>query len=217
MKIRPDVVGAAIDGIVAARTLPDMTTAMREVIALCEQDYPHPDWARLRALDFEGEIPALRAWFERTLLTYAPATPLRGMYFALSHPVGANGEPTLDLDLIGTETYDPADVDMEWLFSRHYVPDVYAGSRVLGQLYSISYDAARGRHFGVEPLGNDAEWALGLSFAVLAGRAILDGRHSTELASDADRIGVAAGWGEGDLLPIGELTKDGFVAASPST
>jgi hypothetical protein len=215
VKIRPDVVGAAIDRMLAARALPDVAAAMREAIALCEQDYPHPDWARLRVLDFAGEIPALRAWFERTLATYAPATPLRGLYFALSHPAGADDEPTLDLDLVGTEAYDPADADMQWLFSRHYMPDVSAGSKVLGQLYSISYNAASGRPLGVEPLGNDAEWALGLTFAILAGRAIVDGRRSTELATDVDRIGVAAGWGEGDLLPIGELTKDGFVAASP--
>ncbi|HEX7086272.1 MAG TPA: hypothetical protein VF198_07900 [Vicinamibacterales bacterium] len=97
--------------------------------------------------------------------------------------------------------------------SRPYFPEAYAGSNALRALYGL---ANRSHELGAEveaALGNDAEWPIGLAFAVLAARAILEGRTVADLPTDADRVGVAAGWGEGDMLLIGEVTAHGFIPA----
>lgn len=52
-----------------------------------------------------------------------------------------------------------------------------------------------------------------LPFAVLVARAILEGRTIADLPTDTDRVGVAAGWSEGDTLFIGEVTARGFLLA----
>ena len=173
----------------------------------------HPDWASLRAIDYAGDVPALRAWFERALSTEPPPAPVRGLYFAVCHPLLDIGEATADMELVGTAAYDPADANLDWLFSRHYFPQDYAGSAALRALYGIAY---RTHESGVEvegALGNDAEWPIGLAFAVRAARAILEGRTVADLPTDGDRVGVANGWGDGDRLLIGEVTADGFIPA----
>lgn len=95
----------------------------------------------------------------------------------------------------------------------HYFPEAYAESHALHALYGLAY---RTHELCVEvegALGNDAEWPIGLAFVVLAARAILEGRTVADLPTDADRVGVAAGWGEGDMLFIGEVTAHGFIPA----
>jgi hypothetical protein len=60
-------------------------------------------------------------------------------------------------------------------------------------------------------LGNHAEYPLGLAYAVLAARAILDGRVSHDVPNTTTVLSVAAGFSEGDIVLVGELTPDGFI------
>jgi hypothetical protein len=214
VKVQPSVIGAAIDRLLASAVPLDVGSGVRSIIDLCERDFLHSDWAALRAIDYTADAVALRGWFARTLATEPPSAPLRGLYFALCQPVLESGEVTADMQLVGTAEYEPDDVDMEWLFSRRYFPEAYASSAALHQLYGLAY----GTHdFGTEiqgVLGNDAEWPVGLAYAVLAARSILEGRTVGDLPTDARRVGVAAGWGEGDMLLIGDVTENGFVARS---
>jgi hypothetical protein len=203
-------VGRAIHRLLTAAEPPEPGAALREIVDLCAAALPHPDWAALRALDYEAELPALRAWFERVLEEEPPPAPLRGLFFTLCHPMPDAETVTTDLELVGTGAYDPADPQLRWLHRRSYFPERYAGSAALDQLYAV----AHGTHeFGREvedTLGQDAEWPVGLAFAVVVARAILEGRTPAELPTDAETLGIAAGW-EGDLLLIGELTAAGFV------
>jgi len=214
VKVQASVIGAAIDRLVASAAPLDVGSGVRNVIDLCERDFPHSDWAALRAIDYTGDAADLRAWFDRTLATEPPSAPLRGLYFALCQPVLESGEVTADMQVVGTAEYQPDDADMEWLFSRHYFPEAYARSTALHQLYGLAY----GTHdFDTEiqgVLGNDAEWPVGLAYAVLAARTILEGRTVADLPTDARQVGVAAGWGDGDMLLIGDVTADGFVPTS---
>jgi hypothetical protein len=214
VKVAPSVFGPAIDHLVAAAEPPELSSGVRRVIDLCERAAPHPDWASLRAIDYGAEVPALRRWFERTLSSEPPDAPLRGLYFALCQPVLDTGQVTADMELVGTGEYDAKDPHLEWLFSRHYFPESYARSPALRRLYGVAY---RTHDFGADvegALGNDAEWPIGLAFGVLAARAILEGRTTADLPTDMSRVGVAAGWAEGDMLLIGEVTDRGFVPAS---
>lgn len=204
-------VWSLLSGLIAAEEAPELGAAMREVIDLCAAAQPHPDWARLRELDYAGDARRMRDWFDQALREEPPTEPVRGLYFALCHPMTDEANLTADMELVGTRRFDPADRGMDWVYSRHYFPDLYASSGAMHRLYGI----AHGTHeFGVSVpgvLGNDAEYPVGLAFAVLATRAVLEGRTTGGLPTDADRVGVAAGWADGDLLLIGEVTAAGFV------
>ena len=214
MKIQPSVFIAAIDRLIASNVSVDVGSGMRSIIDLCEREYPHSSWSALRSIDYTADAAALRTWFDHTLSTEPPSAPLRGLYFAVCQPILNSGEVTDDIQIVGTAEYEPDDIDMEWIFSRHYFPKAYASSAALHELYGVAY----GTHaFGVESkgvLGNDAEWPVGLAYAVLATRAVLEGRTVGDLPTDAKRVGVAAGWGEGDMLLIGDVTATGFVPTS---
>jgi hypothetical protein len=214
VKVQPAVIGAAIGRLVASTTLLDVGSGVRSIITLCEQDYPHLSWSALRKIDYTADAAALGMWFNHTLSSETPSAPLRALYFPVSQSILESGEVTDDMQVVGTAEFEPEDINMEWIFSRHYFPDAYASSAALHEVYGIAY----GTHtFGVEikgVLGNDAEWPVGLAYAVLATRAVLQGRTVGDLPTDSKRVGIAAGWGEGDLLLIGEITEDGFMPKS---
>jgi hypothetical protein len=207
-------VGQVLSRVIGSPHPVDLAATMLEVIGLCEAAVPHPDWAMLREVDFAADVPVLRAWLDGLLRDDPPDAPLRGLYFALCHPMPDAETVTADLEVVGTSKYDRSDPGMRWLFSRRYFPEQYAASPAMGRLYHIAY----GTHeFGAQvpgSLGNDAEWPIGLAFAVLASRAILEGRTADDFAADQPRVGVAAGWIDGDLLLIGEVAAGGFEPLS---
>lgn len=217
MKVQPALVAAAIGRLVTSTHAPDVGDGVRSVIDICERESAHPDWAALRAIDWTADAEALRVWFDRVLAAEPPEAPLRGLYFALCQPMMDSGGVTTDMQCVGTAEYDANDRSLEWLFSRHYFPEAYAESAALHQLYGIAY----GTYSPVEQvdgvLGNDAEWPVGLAYAVLAARMILECRSVSESPATAGAVGVAAGWGGGDMVLIGELTEVGFVPVAEQT
>jgi hypothetical protein len=214
VKIQPSVFVAAIERLVASNVLLDVGSGVRSIIDLCEREYPHSGWSALRSIDYTADAAALGVWFNHTLSSEPPSAPLRALYFAVCQPILESGEVTDDIGLVGTAEYEPEDINMEWIFSRHYFPQSYASSAALHELYGV----AHGTHdFGVEikgVLANDAEWPVGLAYVVLATRAVLQGRTVADLPTDSKQVGIAAGWGEGDLLLIGDVTENGFVPRS---
>jgi hypothetical protein len=199
----------AVERLARAGTAPDFGAGLTEIIDLAAAQTPHADWARLRAVDTAGEAAHLRAWFEASLAAQPPAEPLHGLFFTVCNPVLANGDATTDLDLGGTRFSDAEDPG--WLFTQVYRPPSYAGAPFLHQLYGIAYGTRDYRHPVSGVLKNDAEYPLGLAYAVLAAHAILDGRTSRDVPCAAPVISVAAGFGEGDIALVGDLTATGLV------
>lgn len=200
-----------VDSVLQSRR--GLNGAMRRLIAACERAEPHPDWARLAAVDYAADVPRLRVWFDRVLATDPPPIPLRGLFFDVHQPAYGRGlgKATADLHLVGTAEYDPDDDGLEWLGGERYDPPERARSAALHALYGIAYgthDWRRGPRPGV--LGNDAEYPLGMSFGLLVAREVLRGRTARDLPTDAARVGVVAGFGEGDIWPLGELTSRGL-------
>ena len=204
---------AAIERLVAAPGPVDVAAGVRSIVDLCARHSPHTDWPAIRAIDWGADVPRLRGWFRETLIHQAPNEPLAGVYFACCHPVQPS-RATADLEFIGTREFDATDVNQEWIFTRHYVPKTYAESAALDQLYGLSYRTHDWRHPAPGALANDAEWPVGLAFGVLAARAIVEELTGRDVRAKSDRVGIAAGWDEGDLLVIGEITARGFVRAT---
>jgi hypothetical protein len=214
MRIETKRIAAAIEELIRSPAPIAVGEGMRQIVDACSASYPHPDWAQLRTIDFDAAAARLREWFAPALESAASEEPIRGLFFQLYNPVGEDDWVSLDIDVVGTGTYDPADERMEWLSSGHAYPEFAAECAALDQIYSIAYGSIP-LHAPVEVgLGNDAEWPLGLAFAILAARAVLMDRSSHDIEPKADLIGVAAGWVEGDIYLIGELTPNGFVPSA---
>lgn len=211
MRIDTKRIAAAIEEMIRSPAAIPVGEGMRRIVDACSASYPHPDWARLRAIDLDAAAARLREWFAPALASAASKEPIRGLFFHLYNPVGDDDRVSLDIDVVGTGTYDPADERMEWLSSAHTYPELAADCAALAQIYSIAYGSTPLDAPVEVGLANDAEWPLGLAFSILAARGVLMDHSSHEIDSGADLIGVAAGWREGDIYVIGEVTPNGFV------
>jgi hypothetical protein len=180
---------------------------MGRLISLCESYVPNPRWRQAAGIGWDDGAAALSRWLRATLEANPPPPKVRGLWFPLVE-FGAEWGPRADLSIAGTSTYDPDDAEFAWLDPQNqiYDPGSHAGSDCLAQMSQL---------VSTSPLlsGSGADWALALGFAVVAVGVALDGLTAPALAPEADRIGVATGWADGDFMRIGELTGTGF---SPS-
>ena len=181
------------------------SACMGEVIAICSRNVSHPDWSRLYALDYDGDVASLTSWIARVFERQPAPFPIQGLWFGLCNPT-AHGKVWADMYVGSLAQYAPDDEELGWLWKgeRHYPEDAYAHSASLKSIYEIGYSGDSG-------LGNDAEWPLCLAFGAFAVRSLLRGQSTQLVASTAPRIGVAVGFDSGDMLKIGELTDRDFV------
>lgn len=175
---------------------------MAEIIGVCRDSFAHADWTRLAALDWSAGGEQVRRWVPDLLDEEPPPSDLSGLWFGLVNPITA-GTVRSDIHLVGTRDYDPDDADYEWTLTGIYYPAAYANPSCLEQLYAIAYENEHG-------LGNDAEWALALAFCCAATAYALEPLNAVSVSASGRRIGIAAGFDDGDFLALGELTRDRF-------
>jgi hypothetical protein len=195
-----------------------VSAGMREIIGLCAADVPHADWDALAAIDYEADVESLRGWILRVFGHQKPSFPIRGIFVSLCNPGTEEGKIWSDLELMATPRYDAADPDAAWMFDkqRFYPEDAAANSAALRSIYGIAHGSHRVGQNLPSKLRNDAEWPLGLAYAALAVRTILAGQTATTIDPRSPGIGVVAGFGDGDMLTIGELTAGGFQVQRPN-
>jgi len=201
MSLNFSAIFAKIQELVASERSP--SACMSEIISICSRDVPHADWARLSALDYDGDVASLTSWIAGVFEREPAPFPIQGLWFGLNNP-SENRKIWADMYVGSVAEYAPDDEELSWIWKskRHYPEDSYAHSSSLRSIYEIAYGGS---------LGNDAEWPLCLAFAAFAVRSLLRGQTTELVASTAPRIGVAVGFDSGDMLKIGELTDTGFA------
>lgn len=202
VRIDSTAVWDAIPSLIEERVGP--AAAVGRVVDICEASFPHDDWRLMRAMDWDASAARVAAWLPETLATDPPAHPIRGLYVAAVNYV-ERGVRRSDLELMGTSAYDRDDREQDWLFTGSYYPSAYARPRALFDMYALAYGRSDG-------LGNDAEWPLALSFACVAVAHAV--RGGLVIPGDTARLGLAAGFHGGDILTLGEVSRDGFTAAA---
>lgn len=223
---------------------------LNELIDHCELIYPHPDWAELRLIDFESELPRLIDWFQTGLKKLTLTADSAGCLFLLTNPSRPSGdidmaalledlkaaihasntaaseaakdqarkrfaqiqammlgcgETTTDLEVAWLDGYNVAGNPVEWMESPPASPFIPAESAALHQLYEKSYKTRNPLNPVVQALGNQAEWALGLAYAILVTRAIAEATDLSPYEGRPARIAFATGWSSGDIEFAGEL------------
>ena len=185
--------------------------SMATLIDQCEAAYPHPDWAKLRALPYSDLSPLLE-WVQVPFREEPPAVPLQGLWFGLFHPCPDGRTPVADIYVSGSERFDPDPHDNSWAVGPDWWPDArYANSAVLADIYRIAY--RQGARVAEQKgcLGNDAEYPLVLGYGAFAVRELLGQVEPPLVLGGSASLGVAVGFDSGDFVLVGRLVRDGLA------
>ncbi|NUQ75832.1 MAG: hypothetical protein HUU21_20000 [Polyangiaceae bacterium] len=209
MRINAKIVWDELIEFSRSDTAVDIQTGMSHIITCCADSFIHSDWSRLRDLNYESGVRELARWLPFVLSTEVPQIHLEGLWFGLYNPIDADQVARTDIYVGGSCHYDEQDEACEWALSLPYKPSCgRAHSSVLRAIYEIAYENDDG-------LQNDAEWSLGLAFAVIA---IPRAAHAVNIKcipNHASVIGVATGFDNGDAIPLGVITERGFSRTAP--
>lgn len=185
--------------------------SMDTLINQCAKNYPHPDWALLRALPF-SDLSPLENWIQQLLGTEPPSLLIQGLWFGLFNPCYDGHSPVADIYLCGSEQFHPDPQDNSWAVGPTWWPDArYAMSKVLAEIYRIAYTPGTSKPNLGNCLGNDAEYPLVLGYGVFAVRNLLERIDPALLPGKADSLGVAVGFDSGDFILVGNMTRNGLV------
>jgi len=197
-----------IDALTAAiRARKPFAVGLSEMTEWCAQHLPHDDWNRIRSLDVsEDEKKALK-WIPDVLKKHPCPFEIQALYFGLAEMANSKDEEFADLYVAFMGQYDPADKEAQWVFGerRHY-PDKASLKVKTLKAAGLIFNRENG-----EGLGNDGNFMFSLSYTFLLVTSLTSPEFYTRLGTQAERIGMLAGWDSGDLMRPGELTKAGFV------
>jgi len=175
------------------------TERMHSLIAECERQRPHPDWQRLRALDFDFKPHDLTSWITRATSEATEGQRYEGIWFGLNNPV-RGGAASADVYIAAGPAFSSDSLDWAQeltLFSRHR----YLLSPVLASIYAVAYSSKRA-------LGNDAEYPLVLGYGAMLARAALELNALPALMKSVK--GAAVGFDSGDSLILGSFSRGRF-------
>lgn len=180
----------------AATTSRTATECLSVVISECERQIPHPDWARLREIDFEADAAQVHGWLSRVLAGSSTTQP-DALTFWLMTFATEDGET---VDLCGTPASTQGADYPDWQFEE-LRDETFLESKVLQQIYALAYD-------NVEGLGNEAEYPLTLAYAVMAARLALADAVQRSLLPSLQAAVV--GFADGDFLYLGSSVEGEF-------
>jgi hypothetical protein len=190
--------------------------SMGSLIDQCDAVRPHPDWAKLRALDF-ADLSGLLEWIHEPFREEPPALPLKGLWFGLVNPCPDGRTPVADIYVCGSERFNPDPRDNSWAFAPDWRPAArYANSSVLADIYRIAYRPGSRTTQQNGCLGNDAEYPLVLGYGAFAVRKLLEDVERPLLLGRSESLGVAVGFDSGDFVLLGELTNGGLKPIDPN-
>jgi len=168
----------------------------------CAKLAPNPVWAKIAKLDIDADQQGLRDWLVPLLTTSPPDQSIVAYYVGLFE-TALDDRETLLLYLSGSTHFDPADAYGDWTGDPAYFPeDRYALSAVLDQIYQLLVKA--------DTAGEPGIYVLGLGYPCLVMRDLLAQLDpKLTLGARKSRV-VAVGFDEGDLIILGQLTREGW-------
>jgi len=84
MNVDVSAVFAKTQELVASERSP--SACMSEIISICSRDFPHADWSRLLAFDYDGDVASLASWIAGVFEREPAPFPIQGLWFGLNNP-----------------------------------------------------------------------------------------------------------------------------------
>jgi hypothetical protein len=176
---------------------------MFSIIELTEPYFPHDDWYRLCYFDYD-DTAKMEAWLKGMLEREPLPQDTKGLFFGLFNPYNDAHQPTADLYVTGSSLFRADDLRCEWACDPQYLPQGrHAKSEVLDAIYRIAYDQKEG-------LQDRAEYPLCLAYGVLIAKHLLTILAPSIILGEAEEIGVAVGYDDGDCVVLGKVGRSGF-------
>lgn len=176
-----------------------ISVRMQSVIDECVRQRPHPDWERLRQIDFDADRERIEGWFALAFPN-PPGFAPRGLWFGICNPV-IDDEPTAGIYAGCSPDFDSVSIDWAAEIDAPHCGS-YLDSFALREIYRIAYESG-------DSLGNDAEYPLALAYGAMAADAAL--KNGKLPPAFHALMGAAAGFDSGDLLFLGEFAAGRFV------
>ena len=173
---------------------------MHTVIGECERQLPHPDWDRLREVDFDGDLPVLTGWLTDAWRGGAVRSGDEGLWFGLFSTASEDGSIVHDMFVAGGPAYD----DRSDAWRGEIVHDAlsYLDSVVLAELCMLA-------HASTGSLGQAAAYPLTLAYGAIAACTAL--AQEPLPAALAGLRGAGAGFDGGDAFFIGVFDNLRFI------
>lgn len=173
---------------------------MHSVIDECERQLPHPQWQRMRQVDFDADLSVLEGWLTDAWRRGAVRAGDQGLWFGLFNPDTEDELTTADLFVASGPGYDEG--SDAWRRDIAHDALSYLDSVVLADICYLAYASKEG-------LGHDAEYPLTLAYgAIAACTALAQELLPPELAA---LRGAAAGFEDGEALGIGVFDNLRFI------
>src|SRR2546421_12888508 len=100
-----------------------VTACMKYIVGICSRDVFHADWARLSALDYEGDVSSLASWIPGVFERNPAPFPIQGLWIGLCNPSDGGKGIWADMYVGSIAQYDQDDEHLGWLWGkgeRHY-------------------------------------------------------------------------------------------------
>ena len=189
------------------RSRATVSHGMTTLITYCEENCPSTVWQEIRKLDFECELPRLRAWLEDVLTSEPPAAEIEAYWFGLFN-LDEDGVEICELYVAGSNHLDPDPLSSDWAVNPSYFPEGrYAGSRVLADLHR-SLASADSDPFGF------GDYTLCLGYAGLAVAHLCAMLDPVLLLGPRESRMITVGFDDGDLILLGAMDRGGLHFAS---
>lgn len=181
--------------------------SMGTIMDFCESDIPHKDWKTVRELEVESEVKRAGKWIPRVLEKDPAPFPIEGIYFGLGEFESKEGIEYADLYFGVMGQCDLEDKEFRWVYGdkRHYPERAYLRSKLLKQIGVTCYGEESG-------LDVDGQYTFSIAYAALLLTQIMSPNLYGQLNVVTDQVGLLTGFDSGDILRLGTLTRDGFIA-----
>ncbi len=186
-----------------ARAGAPLDVGMRRLIAMCGELIPDADFEGLKAMDWNSDLASLEAWMEDLLVTEPPPKDTNAFWFGLFEGQDEDG-PSCFLYVAGSNKHKKGEDAADWPVGPTWFPELrYADSQCLRDLYRATRPEDAG-----EDVAELGEMILCLGYACLV-ISHLCRKFAPQLADGTVRF-AACGWDSGDILPLGEVSAQGF-------
>lgn len=176
-----------------------VTDRMARVMDECARQRPHPDWKRMRRIDFQLDEPSLGDWLPRVLAAAPPTDSIKGVWFGLNNPA-RKGRTTADIYIGLSESFDADDLD--WATD---LVELSGRSDLRSKVLEAVCTEAYGRDGG---LGNDAEYPLVLAYGSMCALRALE--SISPMRESVGLRGAACGFDSGDAFQLGQFKGNRF-------
>ena len=175
---------------------------LNQIVTMADDSLPSPIWNTIKEVDRRSDVGAFNEWISRKLTEDAP-DHLSGLWFGLYEVGGGDRHPRTEEAVLEVSGGPGFFDDPDWLDKQSWYPGGYAPTAGLRSLLPIGES-------GGEAVSEVVSYAIVFTYAVGLVLTALEEADLGQIILGRPKLGVAAGFHDGDIARLGVLTSSGF-------